>query len=90
VGTSGGSEGEGESTVRGGGAVAHERCDNLELVNDLEGDGVEVGEGRVDDVVLYRVEHRRDADLRRERERAGRSSCLSFGSLRIGLTIGRA
>ena len=59
-----------------------ERCDNLELVNDLEGDGVEVREGHVDDVVLHRVEHRRDAHLRRERERAGRSSCLSFGSLR--------
>lgn len=54
--------------------MTDERCDNLKLVDDLEGDGVEVGEGRVDDVVLDRVEHRGDADLRRERERAGRSS----------------
>lgn len=71
--------------------MTDERCDNLKLVDDLEGDGVEVGEGRVDDVVLDRVEHRGDADLRRERERAGLSSRLCFGSAeRIGSSIGWA
>ena len=73
MGTSGGGEGEGEG-ARWREAVTDERCDNLKLVDDLEGDGIEVGEGHVDDVVLDRVEQRGDADLRRERERAGRSS----------------
>lgn len=52
-------------------AATDERRDNLELVDDLEGDGVEVGEGRVDDVVLNRVEHGGDADLIRERGELG-------------------
>ena len=88
MGTSGGGEGEGEG-ARWREAVTDERCDNLKLVDDLEGDGIEVGEGRVDDVVLDRVEHRGDADLRRERERVERSSHLCFGSAkRIGSGIG--